>query len=148
MSKQIHRNGFEMATLGHVNHGLWRVPGNRRTEYEDLTYGTDLAKVLERGLFDAGTPSEVADRIEEFIDTTDADGVNLIQHLSPGTFVDFVDLVVPELQRRGRYRTQCAPGETLRKRLFGAGGARPLDDQPAAAFRSSGLVEAAPAVTA
>jgi len=53
MSKQIHVNGFEMATPGHINHGLWRVPGNRRTEYKDLEYWTDLAKTLERGLFDA-----------------------------------------------------------------------------------------------
>ena len=53
MSKQIHVNGFEMATPGHINHGLWRVPGNRRTQYKDLAYWTDLARTLERGLFDA-----------------------------------------------------------------------------------------------
>jgi hypothetical protein len=81
-----------------------------------------------------GTPAEVADRLEESVDTTDADGINLIQHLSPGTFVDFVDLVVPELQRRGRYRTAYVPGETLRERLFGDGHARPLADHPASAF--------------
>ena len=82
--------------------------------------------------FIAGTPSEVADRIEEVVDTTDADGINLIQHLSPGSFADFVEHVVPELQRRGRYRTAYTPGETLRERLFGAGRARALPDHPAA----------------
>jgi long-chain alkane monooxygenase len=81
-----------------------------------------------------GTPSEVADRIEELVDVSDADGINLIQHLSPGTFVDFIDLVVPELQRRGRYRTSYVPGETLRERLFGSGHARPLADHPASTF--------------
>ena len=27
MPQHIHVNGFEMATPGHINHGLWRVPG-------------------------------------------------------------------------------------------------------------------------
>ena len=89
--------------------------------------------------FVAGTPAQVADRIEELVDTTDADGINLIQHLSPGTFVDFVDLVVPELQRRGRYRTAYTPGETLRERLFGEGVRRPLPGHPSNAFRTAAL---------
>lgn len=89
--------------------------------------------------FIAGTPAEVADRIEEFIDTTDADGINLIQHLSPGTFADFTTYVVPELQRRGRYRTAYTPGETLRERLFGAGNARALPDHPAARYARAPL---------
>ena len=58
-------------------------------------------------------------------------------NLSPGTFADFTDLVVPELQRRGRYRTAYTPGETLRERLFGAGNARALPDHPAARFSRS-----------
>ena len=53
MPQHIHVNGFEMATPGHINHGLWRVPGNRRTQYTSLDYWTDLARTLERGLFDA-----------------------------------------------------------------------------------------------
>lgn len=60
MPKQIHVNGFEMATPGHINHGLWRVPGNRRPEYKDLSYWTDLARTLERGLF-AGNARPLAD---------------------------------------------------------------------------------------
>src|SRR5690606_9626082 len=105
---------------------------------EDRKKVGELVQFLSRpendNRFIAGTPSEVADRIEEFIDTTDADGINLIQHLSPGTFADFVEHVVPELQRRGRYRTAYTPGETLRERLFGAGNARPLADHPASTY--------------
>lgn len=105
---------------------------------EDRKKVGELVQFLSRpendNRFIAGTPSEVADRIEEFIDTTDADGINLIQHLSPGTFADFVEHVVPELQRRGRYRTAYTPGETLRERLFGAGNARPLPDHPASTY--------------
>lgn len=108
---------------------------------EDRKKVGELVQFLSRpendNRFIAGTPSEVADRIEEFIDTTDADGINLIQHLTPGTFADFVEHVVPELQRRGRYRTAYTPGETLRERLFGAGHARPLADHPASAYSVS-----------
>lgn len=82
-------------------------------------------------LFIAGTPDQVADRLEQLIDGTDADGINLIQHLSPGTFRDFTDLIVPELQQRGRYRTAYTPGETLRERLQGHGNGLPLPGHPA-----------------
>jgi FMN-dependent oxidoreductase (nitrilotriacetate monooxygenase family) len=86
--------------------------------------------------FVAGTPDRVADRIEEIADTTGIDGYNLVQFLSPGTFEDFIDLVVPELQRRGRYRT--AYTETvLRERLLGPGRARLPQDHPAARYRGA-----------
>ncbi|MBO1751587.1 LLM class flavin-dependent oxidoreductase [Actinotalea sp. BY-33] len=109
------------------------------SEGEDRKKVGELVQHLSRPenntFFVAGTPEQVADRIEEIIDGTDADGINLIQHLSPATFADFVDLVVPELQRRGRYRTAYTPEETLRERLFGTGNARALPDHPAATHR-------------
>lgn len=67
-----------------------------------------------------GTGPEVADRIQEWVDATDADGLNLWHVVTPGTYADFVEYVVPELQRRGVYRTQYEPG-TLREKLFGRG---------------------------
>lgn len=90
-------------------------------------------------LFIAGTPDQVADRLEQLIDGTGADGINLKQHLSPGTFEDFSDLVVPELQRRGRYRTSYTPGETLRERFYGAGVRHPLPGHPAAGAKKKRL---------
>ncbi|GLW10915.1 N5,N10-methylene tetrahydromethanopterin reductase [Microtetraspora sp. NBRC 13810] len=71
-------------------------------------------------LFVAGDPGTVADEIERWVDETGATGFNLMQYLSPGTAEDFVDLVVPELQRRGRYRTSYED-TTLRERLLGPG---------------------------
>lgn len=44
---------------------------------------------------------------------TDVDGFNLAYAVTPETFADFVDLVVPELQRRGCYKLDYPPG-TLR----------------------------------
>jgi len=49
------------------------------------------------------------------------------------TFTDFVELVVPELQRRGRLKHAYAPG-TLRDKLFGR--ARLSDSHPASALRT------------
>ncbi len=81
-----------------------------------------------------GTPQEVADRIEEWVGRTGLDGFNLRQFLTPGTAEDFIELVVPELQRRGLYRTRYAE-RTLRERLFGSGRTRLPGTHPAARYR-------------
>lgn len=72
----------------------------------------------------AGTPDVVADEIQRWMDDDGIDGINLLQWVSFETARDFIELVVPELQRRGRYREAYNEGETLRERLFGAGRAR------------------------
>lgn len=53
MSKQIRFNAFEMNCVGHQSPGLWKHPRDRSWQYKDLSYWMDLAKILERGLFDA-----------------------------------------------------------------------------------------------
>src|SRR5919199_946276 len=53
MPKQIHMNAFEMNCVSHITHGLWTHPQNTRQNYKTLKYWTDLAQLLERGLFDA-----------------------------------------------------------------------------------------------
>ena len=81
-----------------------------------------------------GSPEEVTDQLIAWIEETDVDGFNLAYAVAPATFADFVDLVVPELQRRGRYKIDYAPG-TLREKLYGSGRARLGSDHPAARFR-------------
>ncbi|MDM4761605.1 LLM class flavin-dependent oxidoreductase [Galbitalea sp. SE-J8] len=63
-----------------------------------------------------GTPTDVADHIEELFTTDAADGFTVSFPWQPGTLVDFTELVVPELQRRGLLRTEYA-GATLRDHL-------------------------------
>jgi alkanesulfonate monooxygenase SsuD/methylene tetrahydromethanopterin reductase-like flavin-dependent oxidoreductase (luciferase family) len=87
-------------------------------------------------LFLVGTPKEVADALEKLVDDSRADGVNLRQFLTPGTAQDFIDLVVPELRRRGRYRESYTEGETFRERLYGPGNSRLLDTHPGACYRT------------
>ena len=66
----------------------------------------------------AGSPATVADQLEQWIDDTGVDGFNMAFAVRPETFVDIVDMLVPELQRRGRYKTEYAKGP-LREKLFG-----------------------------
>ncbi|MFK3777548.1 LLM class flavin-dependent oxidoreductase [Agrobacterium sp. NPDC089420] len=51
-TKEILLNAFNMNCVGHINHGLWTHPRDRSHEYKKLDYWTDLARTLERGLFD------------------------------------------------------------------------------------------------
>ena len=60
-----------------------------------------------------GTPAHIADTLEEWFVAGAADGFNILPPYFPGAFADFVDLVVPELQRRGLFR-RGYEGTTLR----------------------------------
>jgi alkanesulfonate monooxygenase len=79
-----------------------------------------------------GSPAQVADELIGFADETGVDGFNLAYVVMPESFRDFVELVVPELQRRGRYKSEYRPGG-LREKLYGH--ARLPATHPAAAFR-------------
>ena len=68
------------------------------------------------------------------MDATDVDGFNLAYAVTPESFADFVDLVVPELQRRGIYKRDYRSG-TLREKLSGSGRSRLASSHPSAAFR-------------
>jgi long-chain alkane monooxygenase len=75
-----------------------------------------------RGPFLVGSPQDVADGLIQWVDETGVDGFNLTRLVVPETLNAFVDLVIPELQARGRYKTEYSPG-TLREKLFPDGNA-------------------------
>ncbi len=66
----------------------------------------------------AGTPAQLADRLEEVFEATGSRGGFMLGHIVslPGDLIAIVDLLVPELQRRGRFRTEYK-GRTLRENL-------------------------------
>ena len=68
------------------------------------------------GLGMLGTASMIADQMEEWLATEACDGFNVMFPYLPGGLDDFVDKVVPELQRRGLFRTEYE-GTTLRENL-------------------------------
>jgi alkanesulfonate monooxygenase len=63
-----------------------------------------------------GTPQRIADEMEEWFTHEAADGFNYVPAALPGGIRDFVDLVVPELRRRGLFRSEYE-GTTLRTNL-------------------------------
>lgn len=82
-----------------------------------------------------GSPEQVADELESWIAETGMDGFNLTRIVTPESYEDFIDLVIPELQRRGSYKTAYDNG-TLREKLFPEGGARLPDRHAGASFRT------------
>lgn len=63
-----------------------------------------------------GTPTQVADQLQEWFENEAADGFNIMAPTFPQGFNDIVELVIPELQRRGIFKTEYA-GTTLRENL-------------------------------
>ncbi|MBD8607185.1 LLM class flavin-dependent oxidoreductase [Aeromicrobium sp. CFBP 8757] len=97
--------------------GLFDV-ARRLSERDSLTL-RDIGGLYAQGVLlpqFVGTASDVADRIEESFTGGEADGFILSVGQSPGGFDDFVDHVVPELRRRGLFRSEYT-GTTLRDHL-------------------------------
>ena len=97
----------------------------------------DFAEFGPRGArapFIVGSPSEVADELVAWAEATDVDGFNLTRAVAPETLEAFVDLVAPELQSRGAFKTRYREG-TLREKLFPEGGPRLKASHPGAGFR-------------
>ncbi len=84
----------------------------------DLTL-RDIGKLYAQGIIlpqFVGTPKQVADQLEAAWSAEECDGWMISAAWSPGAFEDFVDLVVPELQRRGLFRKEYT-GTRLRDHL-------------------------------
>ncbi len=91
------------------------------------------AAIGGRGPMIIGSAAEVAEEMRGWIEETDIDGFNLAYALTPGTFKDVADLVVPELQSRGMFKHDYAKG-TFREKMFGRGARLPAN-HPAASVR-------------
>jgi len=122
--------GFDVFTQSlEVRRRIGYLPENAPL-YGDLPVAAYLdfvaeAKGVSRGL----RRSKVADVMEHWVATDACDGFNVLPPYFNGGLADFVDLVVPELQRRGIYRT-AYEGKTLRENL---GLPRPVSRYAAAA---------------
>ena len=64
-----------------------------------------------------GSPEQVADFMEEWVNDTGMDGFNMAYVTTPGTFADFIDLVIPVLQERDLFKMDYSEG-TYREKLF------------------------------
>jgi alkanesulfonate monooxygenase SsuD/methylene tetrahydromethanopterin reductase-like flavin-dependent oxidoreductase (luciferase family) len=71
-----------------------------------------------------GTPAQIADILQYWVSEADLDGFNIAYVTTPGTFEDVVDLLIPELRRRGVYPEAPRDGGeplTLREKVYGKG---------------------------
>src|SRR5690606_36468907 len=63
-----------------------------------------------------GTPEQIVDQLQEWFENEAADGFNIMPPTFPDGLKDFVELVIPELQKRGIFRKEYE-GSTLREHL-------------------------------
>ncbi|MCI0788676.1 MAG: LLM class flavin-dependent oxidoreductase [Chloroflexi bacterium] len=96
------------------------LSGTSNPSVNDFIKWSGRGTLRELPLF-TGTPAMVADQMESWFHAEACDGFVLAATHMPGAYEDFVNLVVPELQRRGLFRREYAEG-TLRDNL---GFARP-----------------------
>lgn len=86
-----------------------------------------------RAPFIVGSPDDVADALLEWAEATGVDGFNCARLSAPATLNAIVDLLVPELQSRGCYKTSYRTG-TFREKLNDGRSARLLPPHPGRAF--------------
>lgn len=83
-----------------------------------------------------GTPAVVADEMERWVREADVDGFNIAYAILPGTFDDVIELLLPELRRRGLFwEDYTVKGGTYRENLREEKGQKhPVDSHPAAGY--------------
>ena len=94
----------------------------KHLEAEKWTTGmlAEFSSIGGNGPLFVGSPSTVADHLEIWLDEANVDGFNFAYVVWPGTYEDIVDLLVPELRRRGRVSSEEeAQPLTLRERFVG-----------------------------
>jgi FMN-dependent oxidoreductase (nitrilotriacetate monooxygenase family) len=100
--------------------------GKRNPTLRDFVEITGRGTIREFPVF-CGTPKRVADEMQAWLEGGACDGFVLAATHMPGTYEEFVRLIVPELQRRGVFRKEFT-GTTLRENL-GLPRAEPFDWQ-------------------
>lgn len=103
-------------------------PVTKRQIIDQMVLGSRMKPIV-------GSPEQIADTLQRWIEEGDIDGFNLARTVAPESLSDFVDLVVPVLQERGLFKADYAEGP-LRQKLFGGNG-RLSAGHPAAQFRAS-----------
>jgi dimethyl-sulfide monooxygenase len=124
---------FASQGIQHLAAFFESIDGTRQWTFAEMCDYMKLASVCPLLV---GTAVHIADELERWMDEGDIDGFNLMPIIQPESFVEFVDLVVPELQNRGRMRTQY-DGATLREHFYGQGQQRLPARHPGAAHRQA-----------
>jgi alkanesulfonate monooxygenase SsuD/methylene tetrahydromethanopterin reductase-like flavin-dependent oxidoreductase (luciferase family) len=110
----------------------------------------ERASIGGLGPVSIGSPQTVADEMEEWIREADIDGFNIGYVTTPGTFEEVVDLLIPELRRRGLYPAAIPDDEspvTARERIYGKGQSKLRDDHVGSTYKYGVYTEDSPYVS-
>ncbi|WP_199427043.1 LLM class flavin-dependent oxidoreductase [Thermaerobacillus caldiproteolyticus] len=124
-----------------TEHGHYKAASLTKDASKKLSIGEALKKLeqLDRESIIVGNPEEVADAIQYRFEASGVDGFNLNHLVTPSSLEDFIELVVPILQKRGLYKTEYKQG-TLREKLFNHGSRLLPEDHPGSAYRMKSFV--------
>ncbi|CCH45553.1 hypothetical protein BN7_5135 [Wickerhamomyces ciferrii] len=104
------------------------VPGINKWTREVIA---DQLRIGGSGPKFIGTPEQIADELERWVDIAKVDGFNFAYTVLPESYEDIVELVIPELQKRGLAQTEYqVPGGSFREQLYGDGVLYPREDHP------------------
>lgn len=97
--KHLLLNAFDMNSVGHINHGLWTHPRDQSYRFHELSYWTELAQTLEKGLFDGLFIADITgvyDVYQHNLDVTLRESVQLPSH-DPATLISAMAHVTQHL---------------------------------------------------
>ena len=119
-----------------TEHGHYKAASLTKDSAKKLSIGEAIGRLekLDRNTIIVGNPSEVADAIQCQFEASGVDGFNLNHLVTPASLEDFIDLVVPILQKRGLYKTDYQKG-TLREKLFDHGSSLLPEGHPGSGYR-------------
>ncbi|EPE32123.1 Bacterial luciferase-like protein [Glarea lozoyensis ATCC 20868] len=107
----------------------------------------ERASIGGLGPVSVGSPQTIADELERWVKEADVDGFNLGYVTTPGTFEDVVDLLVPELRRRGLYPEAPEEGLSAREKIYGKGQSKLRDDHVGSSYKYDVYKEEPPYVS-
>ncbi len=126
----------------HTEHGQSRAASLTKDAPKKLTVREVLNRfeTIDRNHVLVGNPSEVADAIQFQFEESGVDGFNLAHLVTPESLEEFIDLVIPELQKRGIYKTEYEQG-SFREKLFNQGSSLLPNDHPGSKYRKTAILE-------
>lgn len=110
------------------------IPGSDNIKWTKSTIA-EYFVICGLGAKIVGSPKTIVDELERWVEVSDVDGWNLYNVVNPGSFEDIIEFVLPELQKRGLFRTEVEKeGLTVRETFLGEG-ASLLADHPGRKYR-------------
>ncbi|KAL2186922.1 Nitrilotriacetate monooxygenase component A/pristinamycin IIA synthase subunit A [Thermothelomyces heterothallicus CBS 203.75] len=136
--RQVESNAVRSTVEGYARFSPHNSKWTKHTVAEHVSIGGNGPVIV-------GTPAQVADGLETWVREADVDGFNFAYALFPQSFRDIIDLLLPELRRRGLFWDDYAvPGGTYRENFYGVAGQKyPPENHVAAKYRWRAGVPAA-----